>query len=271
MSRDEKIKKIYDNEIEIIEFFQRVQISEILLLPENDKEVEDICLSVHDEDRWRKWIDSSGEGDPPPDFYCEELKLMMDVMRVDDHGHIGKNGKSIVNPTLQRETEVMRELKEKGILDMFPGVPVHLLVDTGLPTDEDHNYEFYRDNFIRTVKSHIGKIKTYQTNHPGYKTIFFIFDESSFYFEAATDKKPKRRGEVTAGIPHLWFLDKTFTDVLEGSAIDYVIWFTPYKHCDAFDVSGETFPIYRITAIKNKGSKYSSYEYNAKQMISSEL
>lgn len=67
---------------------------------------------------------------------------MMDIMRVDDHGHLGRNGKSIINPTLQRESEVMRELKQNGILDMFPNAQPHLIVDTKLPTDEDHNYIF---------------------------------------------------------------------------------------------------------------------------------
>lgn len=265
------MKKIFDNEIEIIDFFQSVQSSEILLLPENDKEVEDICLSVHDDDRWRKWIDSSGKGDPPPDFYCEELKLMMDVMRVDDHGHIGKNGKSIVNPTLQRESAVMRDLEKRGVLDMFPGVPIHLLVDTGLPTDEDHNYEFYRDNFLRTVKSHIGKIKTYQTNHPGFKTIFFIFDESSFYFETISDYKPRHKGEGALGQMHLWFLDKEFIKVFERAEIDYVIWFTPYKRCLELGDKEKVVPCPKVVVYNVKEWLGLAREYNAKHMVSSEL
>ena len=85
---------IYDNEIEIIKMFHNVQCSEVLLLPENSEECEHIFLAVHQEDQWSKWKDTSGKADMPPDFYSDELGLMMDVMRVDDHGRIRKNGKS---------------------------------------------------------------------------------------------------------------------------------------------------------------------------------
>ena len=109
---------IFDNELEIIEFFRETETRETLLLPENDENAEQVYLSIVQ--KWEKWTNSSGKTDPPPDFFSDELGLMMDVMRVDDHGHVGRNGKSIVNPTLQRESEVMREMKQNGILDMFP-------------------------------------------------------------------------------------------------------------------------------------------------------
>ena len=104
---------IFDNEIEIIEFFRTARKNEVLLLPEKDKIAEKIYLSIVEE--WDKWTNSSGKSDPPPDFFSDELGLMMDVMRVDDHGYIGRNGKTTVNPTLRRESEVMRELQGKGI------------------------------------------------------------------------------------------------------------------------------------------------------------
>ena len=42
----------------------------------------------------KKWINSSGKNDPPPDFYNDKKKLMMDVMRIDDHAYINKKGKA---------------------------------------------------------------------------------------------------------------------------------------------------------------------------------
>ena len=265
------MKKIYDDENEIIEFFQSLQSLEILLLPENNDEIESICLSVHDKDCWLKWIDSSRKDAPPPDFYCEELRLMMDVMRVDDHGRIGENGKSIINPTLQRESEVMRDLKNRGILDKFPNVPIHLRVETGLPTDEDHNYIFYRDSFLRTVKSHIDKIKKYQLNHPGFKTVFFIFDESSFYFESAHDNIRKSKGAIIQGAFHLWFFDKAFINIFTDSPVDYVIWFSPYKHCKVFDENGKNIAFPKAVVYDAKTFLNYGREYNIKRMVSSEL
>ncbi len=122
---------IFDNELEIIAFLRETRTNEVLLLPENDKCAEIIFLSIVQE--WEKWTNSPGKSDPPPDFFSDEFGLMMDVMRVDDHGHIGRNGKSIINPTLQRESEVMRELKEKGIIDMFPNANHILLLTQSYP------------------------------------------------------------------------------------------------------------------------------------------
>ena len=66
---------------------------------------------------------------------------MMDVMRVDDHGFRNKKGKT-VNPTRMRESELARELRDKGILDAFPNAKLMMTVDTKLPTHKDHNYIF---------------------------------------------------------------------------------------------------------------------------------
>lgn len=262
---------IYDNEIEIIKMFQDVQCSEVLLLPEDSEECEQVFLSVHDEKKWNRWKDTSGKADPPPDFYCDEYGLMMDVMRIDDHGHIGKNGKTIVNPTLQRETEVTRELKEKGVFETFPNSKPVLIVNTGLPTDEDHNYYYYRDSFVRTVEAHKKKIPQYQRNHPKCKTVFFVFDEASPYFEAKNKSAFRRVGDIAQGYPHLWFRDQAFIKALEGSQIDYLIWYTPYKHCTLTDAAGKQLELPRAAIMKVKDSNIETMEFSADRMMSAEL
>lgn len=262
---------IYDNEIEIIKLFQDVQSSEVLLLPEGNDECEQVFLAVNQEDQWSRWKDTSGKADPPPDFYSDEFGLMMDVMRIDDHGHIGKNGKSIVNPTLQRETEVTRELSDKGIFKIFPNAKPILIVDTGLPTDEDHNYAFYRDNFVRTIEAHKKKIPQYQKNHPGYKTVFFVFDEASPYFEAKNKPTHRKIGDIAQGYPHLWFRDQAFINAIEGSQIDYLIWYTPYKHCTLFDALGKQLELPQATVMKVKGGTIETMIFKADRMMSAEL
>ena len=262
---------LYDNEIEIIKLFQDVRSSEVLLLPENNEECERIFMSISQLDRWSKWKDSSGKSDSPPDFYCNEYGLMMDVMRVDDHGHVGKNGKTIVNPTLTRETEVTRELIEKGVFDAFPNAKPILIVDTELTTDEDHNYIFYCDSFTRTIESHKKKIPQYQKNHPNCKTIFFVFDEASPYFETKEKPVSRKVGDVAQGQPHLWFWDRAFVKVLEDSKIDYLIWYTPYKHCTLTDKAGCSVELPIAVIMKVKDGTLETRDYCADKMMSAEL
>ena len=225
--------KMYDNENDIIEYFQMLSTESICLLTGETEEVETILSSILDEGGWKNWIDSSGKGDLPPDFYNNNLKIMMDVMKVDDHGFISSKGKT-VNPTRKRESDIMHELQDKGFLDKFPNAKIFINAVTDLPTHEDHNYRYYRDNFIKTVKSHIKKINRYKVNHPGYKVIFFVFDESSQYMQVDHKTEKIKVGIVSKAFPHLWFMDKSLVSSFENSELDFLIWFTPYKHCDAF-------------------------------------
>lgn len=219
----------FDNENRIIERLQRVDSSSVYF-PVEKEELVVIFEAIHSEKQWKRWKDSSGKSDPPPDFYCEDLKLMMDVMRVDDHAFINDKGK-VDNPTNARESAIQKELKASGILDGFPNIDsVFVNAITDLPTEQDHNYKFYKDNFIRTVEEHKRKIGLYKQNHPGFKTIFFIFDESSAYVEAEQKPKDIYKGMPITGRLHYWFFDKAFLQRFMNSDIDYVIWFTPFKY-----------------------------------------
>ena len=224
---------IFDNEINIISRFQELETTEILLLPENSKEAERICCLVHDKTKWKKWVDTSAKNALPPDFYCDTEKIMMDVMRIDDHESISKKGQ-VVNPTRVIETQMMKELRDAGVLDAFSNASPIVIGRTNLPTAQDHNYYFYKNSFARTVKKHIGKIANYKRNHPDFKTIFFVLDESSAYFETENKCNEIYEGMPIIGSPHFWFLDKAFTDIFIGTELDYLIWFTPFKHMELF-------------------------------------
>ena len=258
---------IFDKENEIIEYFQTiVSPPEVALIPEND-EMERVFQSISDEESWAKWADTSGKNDPPPDFYCDEYGLMMDVMRVDDHGYISEKGKT-VNPTLTREREVTKELQENGILDQFPGAKLHLLVDTKLSTEEDHNYMFYRDNFVRTVEAHKKKIHRYRENHPNCRVIFFVFDESSAYMEPLRKTNNPVKGQLHCGRVHVWFNDSAFIKVLKDSDIDYLVWFTPYK---MIEFLGKGLELPRAVVYNIKELPHEQFEYNEDCMMSVEV
>ncbi|MBO5349248.1 MAG: hypothetical protein J6A89_05475 [Clostridia bacterium] len=37
-------------------------------------------------------------------------------------------------------------------------------------------------------------------------------------------------GQAVIGKIHYWFLDKSFINILKESEVDYLIWYSPYKH-----------------------------------------
>ncbi|MBR3418968.1 MAG: hypothetical protein IKG82_09800 [Oscillospiraceae bacterium] len=180
---------------------------------------------------WKYWIDSSGHNAPPPDFYSDEFRIMMDVMRVDDHERKNSKGKTF-SPHKQHEREIYQELERKGILAQFPNADVCINGWSGLPTYEDHNYTFYRKSFARIMHKHIKHIPNYKKNHPGYKVIFFVFDESTAYLQSPFKVNKQYQHtpfEAWCGDPHLYYADPVFLSSFIGRGIDYLIWFTPYK------------------------------------------
>ncbi len=255
----------FDDENKIIECFQGTESTDIFF-PVEKNELFVMFESIYDEGKWKLWKNSSGKSDPPPDFYCDEFKLMMDVMRVDDHAHKNKKGK-IVNPTNARESQIQKELREKGIYDTFPNVEnIIVCADTGLPTEQDHNYDYYRKNFIRILEEHKRKIELYKQNHPGFKIVFFVLDESSAYTESVIKPQKMEEGMPMLGRPHFWFFDKSFLQVFMNSSIDYLIWYAPYKQEHLF--FGFEFP--EVVVYDTKLSINDCIEYDAAKMISCE-
>lgn len=148
-------------------------------------------------------------------------------MRVDDHAFKNKKGK-VINPTNARESLLRKELEKSGILNLCPNAKVCINPHTGLETKKDHNYIYYKNNFSRVISEHLKKVDLYKKNHPGYKTIFFVMDESSAYLQLKeTDIVIEKCG--VKATPHLHFVDKFFLDVIKATRIDYLVWYTPYK------------------------------------------
>lgn len=224
-------------------------------------------MRLKDPEEWKLWSDSSGKSDPPPDFYNDKLKLMMDVMRIDDHAFESKNGK-IVNPTNQRESVIQKQIRKSGLLDSFPNVKnVIVTAVTDLPTDEDHNYKFYYSNFERVLMKHNNQIDLYGKNHPGYKTIFLVLDESSAYFEMESIMD----NGVIKGKPHYWFWDNSFVNILKKLNIDYLIWYAPFKYYEVpLGEEKSDLPEVCVIDIKNinqNGSYLNSYDISKMKSV----
>lgn len=220
----------YDKEERIIEDFQSIGSKHVALFPINLKNIV-LYNSIHSEKKWKNWVDTSAKNEMPPDFYNEKLKFMMDVMRIDDHAYINKKGR-VINRHNERESKIMEEIINKNELFRTIAEKGNLFItpDSGLRGYDDHNYDFYISNFKRVVEKHITKIEKYKKNHPGFKTIFFILDESSPYAKCFEKIKNIKAGECMRAQPHFWWFDSNMLDVVIKSDIDFVIWMAPYKH-----------------------------------------
>ena len=258
----------FDDESKIIKCLQGVKLNKVFLLSDSIV-VKEIFASIHDAEEWKSWSNSSGKSDPPPDFYNDELKFMMDVMRIDDHAFENKNGK-IVNPTNQQESMIQKEIRKSGMLDSFPNVK-DIIVNaiTDLPTDEDHNYKFYYSNFERVLMKHNNQIDLYKKNHPGYETIFLVLDESSAYFEMES----KMNNGVVKGRSHYWFWDSRFVNILKKLRTDYLIWYAPFKYYEVLQGDEKPdLPEVCVIDIKNITQWDShSISYDMSKMKSAEL
>jgi len=266
----------FDDEEKIIKHFQECGCeNEKPLLWPPSKSVKRIFNLIHNENNWKQWTNNSGKNAPPPDFYNDKAKLMLEIMRVDDHEQIdAKNGK-VTNPDLAHESELYKELVGK--------VPqhcnLHIISRTQLPSKQDHNYTFYRNGFVRIIEKHKKKIPLYKKNHPNKKIIFFIEDHSSFYVEtdAATATAEPYVNMPACGRPHLFCGDEGFIKCVLNSDIDYLIWHAPYKVFTSIAGIVEPIPPH-IVVIDVKAmvkgittQQVPLHKYNADNMISVEL
>lgn len=225
----------YDKEERIINDFQNLKIKEIGLYPLNFKNLW-LYGCIHNKRKWRTWIDTSAKNEPPPDFYNDKLKLMMDVMRIDDYTYIDKKGR-VINRHNERESKLIEKLtsKNESLNRIIKEGNLFIIPDSGLRGYEDHNYNFYVNSFKRVVSKHIKKIDKYKKNHPGFKTIFFIFDESTPYMKLIDCEVPQKPADLMNGDLHQWWRDSNMLNVIKDSNIDYLIWMTPYKLFNSID------------------------------------
>ena len=262
---------LFDNESTILSFYRNGFKEEVTALFPFDGELPDLLKHITQDSHWEKWVNSSGKADPPPDFYCDEFMLMMEVMRVDDHAYINCKNR-VTNPVNARESEMQKELQNSGILTLFPNVKKTICNPvTDLATKEDHNYSYYASNFVRIIEEHQKKIVKYKENHPNYKLIFFIMDESSAYMQAENPSDVSKTlfaGCSMQGRLHQYWEDETFIKAIVDSNADYFIWYTPWKHIELQD--GSLLPLPKSCVFDIKKMSLQIQKYDADLMVSSE-
>ena len=222
----------------------------------------DVCFYPAQSDVAHRFLESLRSGSlsqrERPDFEDPGASLLLEAMVVDDHPRPGKKDK-----TRAREGSVLRELKEVG-LNVHADVKVFASVSSGLPTDQDHNYRAYVDQFTRTVLNHANKAEAYRAERSGYDLGFLVFDDSTAYFESLGAFGPPGMGR-----PHWWFADSAFADAIMHSSADCVIWLTPYKSMREADNGEFQLPTMTIIDVALL-SREEHFIYDARRVVSSE-
>ncbi len=255
----------FDNEDNILAYYRDLD-NRPLAFPQSD-EIWKIFQATNDEELWKTWKNSSSKSDLPPDFYNDDLELMMEVMRFDDQAT--NSGKT--HATKAKESQMLELLRDLGVKEDFPNLKqILLLGNSDLSTDDDHNFDRYRENFTRVVLKHAKKAEQYRKNHPGYKLVFFVFDETSgVYFERERQKKSiLTKGTNVVVRPHMYWADSVMVDSIRKCQADYFIWFKPYNSFVTPLGINDDFP--KIIICDVKKMEVSTENYVVENMISSE-
>lgn len=256
----------FDDELKIIESFQTLNDEEVCF-PKESKSAIELYKSIHGVPEWRCWKHSNGKNDPPPDFYCEQQEIMMDIMRVDDHAYKNDKGQ-VINRVNAEESIIQNELSNTELITHLYNVD-NILVNavTDLPTEKDHNYKYYKNNFKDIVSKHIDKIPLYNNNHPNYKVVLFVCDESSAYFKSFNNRQVDKKSEIIDK-PHLFFADDDLVKVFINSQIDFLIWFAPFK---LLQTTEGVIPLPKAIIYDLEVANINTIKYEEDMMVSSEL
>lgn len=174
------------------------------------------------------WTDNSNDTNHPPDFYANHYKLMMDVMQVSEYAITEVRGNKVrrINPAIQDEVFAIQQRAQNG--DFPPeGCDVIMVTQQFHP----HNYQMWLDDFQRVVQYHNTQIPKYQQNHPGHKTILYVYDDSAAHVVSDRVLSDSERcyGQHMVGQRHCWWRDSNFLNIIYSLDADYVVWYRP--HC----------------------------------------
>lgn len=259
-----KIRSYFNKERSVFNAIQKLPFDSYTTLVFNDGGVNagtlfdiDTLKQIVKPENNQFWVNNSDNSDVPPDYYSDEFNLMMDMMRVSEYEWILDDGK-ILNPLTTNETSHLfhqiQRLENGEDIDM-DAISIVDLSRNDNWRSVDHSYSQWLDAFARVVMRHNEKIGLYRQNHPGYNTIFCIYDDSRDYIE----RRESIDGQ-SIDINHIWWLDESFISVLKNINCEYVFWFTPHK---AGKIKGLLISIRDL-----KKEYYNPIRYSSDKMVS---
>lgn len=201
----------------------------------------------------------------PPDFCSSAFNIMFDALRVNDTEIVSEK-KKLINKKFARERKMEKDLKQFGINTDNCSV----FCNSEYTDFKEHSLLNFSNQAKRTIVNHIGKTHIWEKELPDikYKGLF-IFDESGVYFEGdcIPMEKPTENSQwlfkFKNNPPHIYFpwLDKTIMQSIYDSAIDFVIWFCPYKYSTIIEQTGLSYPSVIILDVRY-GKTLIEYAYN---------
>lgn len=204
----------FDKESMIFEWIQLVPQGKVCLLTQSESE-EAIYQSLHCTDHW---VNNSADTNNPPDYYNDVDGYMMDFMRTNDYEK-RKGSKKVKNHIAAKENQMMKKLRDSGILDAFPNVKNMFL----MPNDNiQPSLKLYFDNSKRVLEEHNAQISVYRANHPNLKTIFCVCDLSEHEHKMWAENNPE---EIMVYHP---CFNKDLLKIIKSLDVEFVLWFRPY-------------------------------------------
>lgn len=250
----------FDDEENIIRRLQSIPSREIHFVNQT-RAAKRFFSSLYRERKFVNWTNSSGKDVPPPDFFSEKYKYMLEVMRTDDY-EAGNNSPNALESKIVKELDDM--LRERGLpTGKESNIQMFIIPDMSKASKND--YSIYIENFRRIVRKHVDKIQRYRENHPGYKLGFLIFDEAPGYFRATNKKVKPKAGDQVFGYPHFHFMDKNLIESFLDVDVDFVIWMTPFKNTPN---NPRMYPQVSVFDMKrNNAWKERLIEYDVSEMV----
>lgn len=262
------LKNFTNNERAQFDLIARVDKLSFLPLTSSNSEIK-LYQTIKNRGLWK---DNSLNTINPPDFLCDTYNLMGEFMQVDDIGYykIDKKHKKYINKRRQNENKMFKEACLIFPSDCFPNAKDFYAI-TDYASDEQC-FNRYVDEFKRIVEQHMREIPKYRKNHPNYKLIFFIIDDSGLYFEPKYScynyDYIKTNPYDVEGQLHIPFLDKYFIDILSEKDIDFIVWYK-FSH----NIKTNEKPVLPSLAIidMNKVKKIPFVKYNHKKIINTNV
>lgn len=207
----------------------------------------------------------------PPDFYSDEIDIMVDIYRVND-----SEIKKTYNPTMIVEKKLQQEIEHSRISEIFPQATEKLIcIDKDWYSDTIHNINNYIKNITRvtsehlTSKAHPNKIHDIWTKkHPNItRKGLVVYDETENYFHGYKIPYPPNQWLYNWTKPKIFYkpwMDKKIMQQIYKSDCDFLLWFMPYKCYDEFTRKmDKTFPQLVILDTRFPVEKYIEYDYSS--------
>lgn len=170
---------------------------------------------------------------------------MMDAMAINDVEYI--KGNKIINEQKKRQHQIFPKYLGKDYRKTRNDIIVFYNYDL---SKDEHSYENYKSSFKRLIEKHKESIYLYKKNHPGYKLIFYMFDESIEYYDQVNEKL----------MVHICFNDKNFVDIKKLD-VEYVVWVSHLKYIERQNNKEIKIPRIAIYEIKEL-HKYKFIDYS---------